>query len=164
MASPGPQRQQFSGAGLTILPRQRKGPMLSPHGQPRCPMPRSPGSASDATSIRSHGLDASSPPPSAFTSPTFVAEMQLIPPRSRSPSKSRSRSRRRKRSGASSNTGRISPTRSSVERNSQSPGVVSFGQRMKAVCGCFGTSSSSPRKPRQDMEVEKIEPIHWTEA
>jgi len=164
MASPDHQRQQFSGAGLTISPRQRKGPMLSPHGQPRCPMPRSPGSASDVTSIRSPGLDASSPPPSAFTSPTFVAEMQLIPPRSPSPSKSRSRSRRRKRSGVSPNAGRISPTRSSAERNSQSPDFMSFGQRMKVICGCFGTSSSSPRKPREKMEVEKIEPIHWTEA
>ncbi|KAF2817447.1 uncharacterized protein BDZ99DRAFT_457184 [Mytilinidion resinicola] len=163
MASPEPQRQQFSGAGLTISPRPRQGPMLSPHGQPRNPVPRSPSSTSDGISISSPRFDSSSQPPSAVTSPTFVAEMPLIPPQPHSPAKTRSRSRHGKRSGSSPPAGRISPTRSTSDE-ARSPGSVSFGQRMRAVCGCFGTSSSSsPRKPREKMEVEKIEPVHWTE-
>ncbi|KAF2502964.1 hypothetical protein BU16DRAFT_521595 [Lophium mytilinum] len=163
MPSLEPQRQQFSGAGITISPRPRQGPMLSPHGQPRGPVPRSPSSTSDATSIRSPRFDGSSQPPSAFTSPTFVAEMTLIPSQPPSPSKSRSRSRHGKRSGSSPPGGRNSPIRSASEE-ARSPGSVSFSQRMRAVCSCFGTSSSSsPRKPREKIEVEKIEPVHWTE-
>jgi len=172
MDSPESHRQEFSGAGLSNSPRSRQGPMLSPHGLPRCPMPRSPGSTSDGMSIRSHRFDGSSPPPSAFTSPkfssptfaspTFVAEMQLIPPRSPSP-RSRSRSRCGKRAGTSPTAGRISPTRSPAEKNGQSTSSKSFRERISAVCSCFGTSSSSPRRVTEEIEVEKIEPVHWTE-
>jgi hypothetical protein len=168
MGSPEYHQQEFSGTGLSISPRSRQGPMLSPHG-----LPRSPGSTSDGMSIRSHRFDGSSPPPSAFTSPkfssptlaspTFVAEMQLIPPRSSSSSRSRSRSRRGKRAGTSPTGGRITPTRSPAEKNDQSTSSKSFRERMSAVCSCFGTSSSSPRRVREEIEVEKIEPVHWTE-
>ncbi|OCK83505.1 hypothetical protein K432DRAFT_379437 [Lepidopterella palustris CBS 459.81] len=146
------QQQEFENAfGTSIAPRSGK--MLSPHGLPRAPMPRSPASMSDGMSIRSHRFDPLSPIPSAYTSPTFVTDIQLLP--------LNPRTRRTKRPRASSYE-----AHSPSQRASKRSGFARLG---RSIGSCFSSSPDyervdDPSKPNRRMSVKKVgEAVHWTE-